>query len=50
MALIAFCAPATSANHEEQLTWAKQRALICVDMGYFSDAAAFLGADFDANP
>jgi len=29
---------------------AKQRALIGVDMGYFSDAVAFLGADLDANP
>jgi hypothetical protein len=29
-------------NHEvlwEQLTWAKQRALICVDMGGFTDAS-----------
>jgi hypothetical protein len=37
-------------SREEQLTWAKQRALICVDMGHFSDAAAFLRADLDANP
>jgi hypothetical protein len=37
-------------SREEQLTWAKQRALIGVDMGYFSDAVAFLGADLDANP
>jgi hypothetical protein len=37
-------------SHEEQLTWAKQRALICVDMGHFSDAVAFLRADLDANP
>jgi hypothetical protein len=29
----------------EQLTWAKQRALICVDMGHFSDAVAGLRAD-----
>jgi len=35
---------------EEHLTWAKQRALICVDMGHFSDAVAFLRADLDANP
>jgi hypothetical protein len=35
---------------EEQLTWAKQRALICVDMGHFSDAVASLRADLDANP
>jgi hypothetical protein len=27
-------------SREEQLTWAKQRALICVDMGYFTDAVA----------
>jgi hypothetical protein len=26
-------------RREEQLTWAKQRALICVDMGDFTDAA-----------
>ena len=37
-------------SREEQLTWAKQRALICVDMGRFSDAVAFLRADLDANP
>jgi hypothetical protein len=37
-------------SREEQLTWAKQRALIGVDMGYFSDAVASLGADLDANP
>ena len=37
-------------SREEQLTWAKQRALICVDMGHFSDAVAFLRADLDANP
>ena len=37
-------------NREEQLTWAKQRALICVDMGRFSDAVACLRADLDANP
>jgi hypothetical protein len=32
-------------SREEQLTWAKQRALICVDMGRFSDAVAGLRAD-----
>ena len=37
-------------SREEQLTWAKQRALICVDMGHFSDAVASLRADLDANP
>ena len=26
----------------EQLIWAKQRALFCVDMGHFSDAVAGL--------
>jgi hypothetical protein len=31
-------------TREEQLTWAKQRALICVDMGRFSDAVAGLCA------
>ena len=34
----------------EQLTWAKQRALICVDMGHFSDAVAGLRADLAENP
>ena len=37
-------------SREEQLTWAKQRALICVDMGHFSDAVASLRADLDATP
>jgi hypothetical protein len=37
-------------SREEQLIWAKQRALICVDMGHFSDAVAFLRSDLDANP
>jgi hypothetical protein len=32
-------------TREEQLTWAKQRALICVGMGRFSDAVAGLRAD-----
>jgi hypothetical protein len=30
---------------DEQLTWAKQRALICVDTGRFSDAVIGLRAD-----
>jgi hypothetical protein len=34
----------------EQLAWAKQRALICVDMGHFSDAVAGLRADLAENP
>jgi hypothetical protein len=37
-------------SRDEQLTWAKQRALICVDMGHFSDAVAGLRADLDENP
>jgi hypothetical protein len=37
-------------SREEQLSWAKQRALICVDVGHFSDAVASLRADLDANP
>ena len=32
-------------THDEQLTWAKQRALICVGVGRFSDAVAGLRAD-----
>jgi hypothetical protein len=36
-------------TREEQLTWAKHRALICVDMGGFADAVAGLRADLDAN-
>ena len=36
-------------SREEQLTWAKQRALICVDMGDFTDAVAGLRADLDEN-
>jgi hypothetical protein len=35
---------------EEQLTWAKQRALICVDAGRFADAVAGLRADLAENP
>jgi hypothetical protein len=34
-------------NREEQLTWAKQRALICVGVGRFADAVAGLRADLD---
>ena len=34
----------------EQLSWAKQRALSCVDMGQFSDAVAGLRADLAENP
>jgi hypothetical protein len=37
-------------SREEQLNWAKQRALICVDMGRFSDAVAGLRADLDEIP
>ncbi len=37
-------------SREEQLTWAKQRALICVDMGGFAEAVPCLRADLDANP
>ena len=38
------------ADREEQLTWAKQRAIICVAMGHFSDAVAGLHADLAENP
>ena len=37
-------------SREEQLTWAKQRALSCVDKGGFSDAVAGLRADLTENP
>ena len=37
-------------SREDQLTWAKQRALICVDIGDFADAVAGLRADLDENP
>ena len=37
-------------SHEEQLTWAKQRALICVDMGHFTAAVTGLRADLAHNP
>jgi hypothetical protein len=36
-------------SREEQLTWAKQRALICVDVGRFSDAVAGLRRDLAEN-
>ena len=37
-------------SREEHLTWAKQRALICVDIGGFADAVTGLRADLDENP
>ena len=37
-------------SREEQLTWARQRALICVDTGAFACAVAGLRADLDENP
>ena len=37
-------------SREEQLTRAKQRALICVDMGRFTDAVAGLRVDLAENP
>jgi hypothetical protein len=37
-------------SREEQLSWAKQRALVCVDMGHFAAAVAGLRADLDENP
>jgi hypothetical protein len=37
-------------SREEQLTWAKQRALICVDMGAFTSAVAGFRDDLDENP
>jgi hypothetical protein len=37
-------------TREEQLSWAKQRALICVDTGHYSDAVAGLRADLAENP
>ena len=37
-------------SREEQLTWAKQRALICVDMGAFACAVAGLRVDLAENP
>jgi hypothetical protein len=40
----------TMKSRGEQLTWAKQRALICVGMGRFPDAVAGLRADLAENP
>jgi hypothetical protein len=37
-------------SREEQLSWAKQRALIRVDMGDFTAAVAGLRADLAENP
>jgi hypothetical protein len=37
-------------TREEQLTWAKQRALICVDTGGFTCALAGLRVDLAENP
>ena len=37
-------------SREEQLTWAKQRALICVDTGGFACAVAGLRLDLAENP
>jgi hypothetical protein len=37
-------------SRDEQLTWAKQRALICVDMGRFPGAVAGLRTDLAENP
>jgi hypothetical protein len=34
-------------SREDQLTWAKQRARICVGVGRFADAVAGLRADLD---
>jgi hypothetical protein len=37
-------------SRDEHLTWAKQRALICVDLGDFSHAVAGLRADLAEHP
>ena len=37
-------------SREEHLTWAKQRALICVGVGRFADAVDGLRADLAENP
>ena len=37
-------------SREEQLTWAKQRALICVDTGAFACAVSGLRVDLAENP
>jgi len=36
-------------SREEHLSWAKQRALICVDVGRFADAVAGLRGDLAGN-
>ena len=43
-------APPHEESPEEHLAAAKQRALICVDRGSFSDAVAGLRADLAENP
>ena len=37
-------------SREEQLIWAKQRALACVASGRFANAVSGLRADLDENP
>jgi hypothetical protein len=37
-------------SREEHLTWAKQRALICIDTGDFTCAVAGLRRDLAENP
>ena len=37
-------------SREEHLTWAKQRAFICVDLGGFADAVTGLRADLAEHP
>jgi hypothetical protein len=37
-------------SRDEHLTWAKQRALICVDRGDFAHAVAGLRADLAEHP
>jgi hypothetical protein len=37
-------------SRDEHLTWAKQRALICVDMGDFTRAVKGLRADLAEHP
>jgi hypothetical protein len=37
-------------SREEHLTWAKQRALICVDLGDFTHAVVGLRADLAEHP
>ena len=43
-------APLSLKSCDEYLAWAKQRALICVDMGGFADAVAGLRADLAEHP